>query len=91
MGWPSLAGAQGTKLYVSLRCHWNNRKYGAGKLRFSTHKNSFTNYPVFGHILLQMFASLVLGQNTVRNISSKGHQIVSLSEVPTSHTGPDHA
>jgi len=55
-----------------------------------TQKNSFKNYAQFGHIFLQMFASPVLGQNTVKNISSKGYQIISLSEAPTSHADPDH-
>jgi hypothetical protein len=34
----SRAAARASNVQGALRCHWKNRKYGAGKLKFSTCK-----------------------------------------------------
>jgi hypothetical protein len=80
--WASQAGAQGTNLQGALRCHWNNWKYGAVNLRFPHWKNLSENYPEFGHAPTERFTSPVLGWTSSKNVSLKGHQIISLSVAP---------
>jgi hypothetical protein len=40
-GLVSQAADWGINLYGALRCHWNNRKYGANKLKFPLVKEVF--------------------------------------------------
>jgi hypothetical protein len=39
-----------------------------------TQKNFSENYPLFGHAVLKVFASPVLGQNHFKNIHFSGHR-----------------
>jgi hypothetical protein len=77
-GWACQAAARGPKLWGALRHHWNNRKYGATKLRILHVKKFLWKLSV-----VWACTSLVLGLKSLKNIGFKGHQIINLYWAPT--------
>lgn len=69
---PTLAGTRGANIHGMLKCHCNYRYCvstdHACKFRFPHGKKIFSN-PQFGPAPSKKFASLVLGRNSLKNIS----------------------
>jgi hypothetical protein len=58
---------------IRKRHQWSNRKYGAGKFRFTNAKNFSKNYPEFGYVPSKTFTNPALGQKkSVKNTGFKG-------------------
>ena len=64
----SRAAARGANLKGALRRQWNNRKYGAAKLRFPHAEEVLLNCTKFGHMPSKKFASPALGRQSLKNV-----------------------
>jgi hypothetical protein len=79
----SQAAVRGSNPLWALRRHWNNRKYGASKLKLPCVKEFLRKLAAFSACTLKNFASPVIGRKNLKNVGFKGSQIISLPGVPT--------
>jgi hypothetical protein len=62
--------------------HWNNWKYGAGKVRFPHTKEFLRKLSAIGHASSKRSPALSEAEEVVKNIGLKGRQIISLPGAP---------
>ena len=77
-GRASRAAARGSNSLWALRRHWNNRKYGASKLKLPRAKVFLRKLTAFAARTLKNFASPVIGRKNLKNVGFKGSQIIGL-------------
>ena len=82
-GRASRAAGRGSNPLWALRLHWNNRKYGASKLKLPRAKEFLRKLTAFSARTLKNFASPVIGRKNLKNVGFKGSQIIGLPGAPT--------
>jgi hypothetical protein len=82
-GRASRAVGRGASLQVALRREWNNRKYGASKIRFPHAEEALRQLSeICARALKERFDIPELCRQNLKNICFKGRQIISPAGEP---------